>query len=427
VEFIVDRMPVLHDAIRSIRTSLHVHSSTSVVQVLEIVARKTVEALDARGALVRIVNVDTNEIEWRAAYGLGEKYVCKGPASNLELIDELCQRNEVVLIHDILNDSRVLCPREACQCPQEAWKEGIRMMLDVPLIVQSPLVGLLRLHFTETRKLGQVEKNFLISIAEQCASAIDKAQLIETQRIEYDHLALHTEKLSALGRMAAGIAHEINNPLAGIMLYGSRLSKKVPRDGPVFDGLQVIVEEATRCREIIQNLLEFSRDREPRKELTDILAVIKKATAVLENEFHLHHIQLQLDLAEEVPEVCIDANQMEQVFINLLLNAVEAIENHGTIHISGHVEHDTNRLVVEISDDGCGMSPETVERIFEPFYSTKATGTGLGLAVTYGIVHNHLGMITVSSRPGHGTMFTVVLPTQRHKTPALEDRSAGTT
>ncbi len=419
MEFLVDQMPELHDAIRSIRTSLHVHSPTSVIHVLEIVARKAAEVLDARGALVRIVNVETHKIAWRAAHGLGEAYVRKGPATNLELITDLCQRNEVVVVSDILNDPRI-------QRPQEAWDEGIRMMLDVPLIVQSPLVGLLRLHFSETRNLGQVEKNFMISIAEQLASAIDKAQLIEIQRIEYDHLALHTEKLSALGRMAAGIAHEINNPLAGIMLYGSRLSKKVPRDGPVFEGLNIIVDEATRCRGIIQNLLEFSRDREPRKEPTDILNVLDKAVAVVENELHLHQIKLERTVMEGLPEVCVDANQMEQVFINLLLNAAEAIGHDGTVTIAGHVEKDTNRLILQFSDTGCGMSPEIVERIFEPFYSTKAKGTGLGLSVTYGIVRSHMGNITVSSEPEQGTQFTVVIPAQRRAKVGSDDRTAGT-
>jgi signal transduction histidine kinase len=395
-------MPVLHHTIRSIRTSLHNRSPASIEQVLELVARRAAQVLQARGALVRIINVETQEFAWHAAYGLGEGYVRKMPATNIDLILDLCRNNDVVVVDDVLHDSRV-------QFPEEAWAEGIRMMLDVPLIVQSPLVGLMRLHFAEKKVLGRVEKNFMISIAEQCAGAIDKAALIDEQRHEYEHLAVQTEKLSALGRMAAGVAHELNNPLAGIMLYGSSLSKKAP-EGPMKEGLQLIVEEATRCRDIIQNLLEFSRDREPQKEMTDIVRVMDRSLKVTRNELNLHHIRLERDLPERLPRVHVDANQIEQVFVNLLLNAVEAIEEDGLITVRAYVAPDDPFLVVEIGDDGCGIDAHVLASIFEPFYSTKAKGTGLGLSVSYGIVSKHGGRITVTSKPGEGTSFLVSLP-----------------
>jgi signal transduction histidine kinase len=193
------------------------------------------------------------------------------------------------------------------------------------------------------------------------------------------------------------------------MLYGSRLSKKAP-EGPLKDGLQIIVEEATRCRGIIQNLLEFSRDREPQKEMANIVDVIDRSLKMTGNELKLHHIQLVRDLPDGLPLVHIDANQMGQVFVNLLLNSVEAIVEDGVITVRAHVEPDTGHLVIEVNDDGCGIGSEAIASIFEPFYSTKAKGTGLGLSVSYGIVRSHGGRITVTSNPDQGTSFFISLP-----------------
>jgi signal transduction histidine kinase len=233
---------------------------------------------------------------------------------------------------------------------------------------------------------------------------------METQKSQYDHLVLQTEKLSALGRMAAGIAHEINNPLAGILLYSTNLLKKAPKDGPMRDGLEIIVHETQRCGNIIQELLEFSRQGEPDKALANINDVITKALNIVENELRLHHIEMRKQLSDDMEDIFLDANQMEQVFVNLLLNAVEAIQERGKVTIRSHMGLDEKSEIVEIEDTGCGISPENVERIFEPFFSTKAHGTGLGLAVSFGIVQKHGGKIKVASRVGHGTKFTIELP-----------------
>jgi signal transduction histidine kinase len=284
------------------------------------------------------------------------------------------------------------------------------MMVDAPLIVQQPLVGLLRMHFTEIREIDRIERHFLTSIAEQCASAIDKAYLIETQRFQYDQLTHQTEKLAALGRMAAGIAHEINNPLAGILLYSSHLSKKVDQDSPIREGLDIISHETARCRDIIQNLLEFSRNDKPRREPADLNNVVEQALNIVENELRLQHIRLTRHLSKELPEVLMDANQMEQVFVNLLINAAEAIGEFGKIDVRSRLAADGDHLILDISDTGSGIPHDILGKIFEPFFSTKSKGTGLGLSVSYGIVQNHKGTLRVSSRPGKGTRFTISLP-----------------
>ena len=150
------------------------------------------------------------------------------------------------------------------------------MILDLPLTLKADVVGIIRMYFAEKRSFSEEELDFVIAITEQCACAIDKARLIETQQARYNHLALQTEKLSALGRMAAGIAHEINNPLGGILLYSTNLFKKVPEEGPLKEGLEIIINETMRCKTIIQDLLEFSREKEPEKTSANINHIIEK-------------------------------------------------------------------------------------------------------------------------------------------------------
>jgi len=390
-----------YDTFRHI--SAVVHSSTSAEEVLDLVVWKSAEMLNAKGAILRILNQSTHQLELNAAYGLGEKYLSKGAVSSEKIITELCQQNKVIIINDLLENSRI-------QYHKEAWEEGIRMVLDVPLTLRENIVGVIRIYFTEKRDFSQEELNFVIAIAEQCACAIDKARLIEEKQAQYDHLAIQTEKMSALGRMAAGIAHEINNPLAGILLFSTNLIKKVPEKSPFKEGLDVIIHETIRCRTIIQDLLEFSRDKEPQKVSANINKIIEKSLNILENEFRLHHISVNKDLAEEIKDTLIDVNQMEQVFVNLLMNAVEAIQEEGTISIHTHVDEEHKYAIIEILDTGCGIPPKNMPNIFEPFFSTKTKGTGLGLAVSYGIVQNHNGDMKAFSKTGEGTRFVINIP-----------------
>jgi len=380
-----------------------VHTSTSLKEVLDLIVWKATDILNAKGALLRIRNAETDQFEVATAYGLGERYLSKGPVTSEKILTKEISQNRVFIIEDIWKAPRV-------EYPQAAWDEGIRMMLDVPLTVGVQMVGVIRIYLPEKRKFSDDELSFIISIGEQCACAINKAQLIENQKARYDHLAIQTEKMSALGRMAAGIAHEINNPLAGILLFSSNLSKKVPQAGPLKEGLDVIIRETVRCKSIIQELLEFSRDREPQKELINVNTVIEKALKFLENEFRLHHIGIESRLSDHMQETLLDENQIEQVFVNLLLNAVQAIGEKGGITVKSSMDQDRKCAVIEIADTGSGIPSENIGKIFEPFFSTKPKGTGLGLAVSYGIVKNHEGDIHAFSKPGEGTRFVLEFP-----------------
>lgn len=406
-----------YDIFREISTL--VHSSTDAEEVAELVAWKVTEMLDAKGATIRVINLETNQLDLFASYGLSENYLSKGSVSCTKFITETVRKNRVIIIEDMLTDPRI-------QYPRQALEEGFRMMLDLPLTLGETVVGIIRIYFAEKRVFSEEELDFIIAISQQCSCAIDKARLIEDQRAQYYKLASQMEKLSALGRMAAGIAHEINNPLAGILLYSSNLIKKAPEEGPFKEGLDIIMHESLRCRNIIRDLLEFARDKEPERAPANVNEIIEKAVNILENEFRLKRISIEKELSSEMPVILLDVNQMEQVFINLLLNSMEAVQEHGKITIQSHTDPENNCVKIKIADTGAGIHNDDIEKIFEPFFSTKPKGTGLGLAVSYGIIKNHQGDIKVSSKPSQGTCFTIELPFQGEASSSeREDRKDG--
>ncbi|MFZ0931916.1 MAG: ATP-binding protein [Syntrophobacteraceae bacterium] len=380
-----------------------VHSSTNMREVLDIIVWKVSEILQAKGAILRILNVHKNELEIGASYGLSEQYLSKGPVLSSKMVMELYKKNRVSIIDDIWKDPRI-------QYPQEAWDEGITTIVDLPITLEEHVIGIIRIFFSENRKFSAEDLDFLVAIARQCAYALERARLFEEQQTRYEQLVVQTERLSALGRMAAGIAHEINNPLAGILLFSTSVRKEIKNDGSVKECLDIIIRETIRCRDIIQNLLEFAREKQPQKAPTDINSVLERALGLLENLFLVNRIKLHRNLQPELPDCFVDGNQIEQVFLNLLLNAVEAIGQNGVITVRTRFNPDFNCIVAEVEDTGCGIPHEILPRIFDPYFSTKPLGSGLGLSMTYGIIKSHGGELKAFSGQGEGTRFIVELP-----------------
>ena len=396
------------------------HSMTNLQEVLEFVVIKITEVLNAKGALLRLLNKETNHFEVRSTCGIGKRYLAKGPVTSEKVMQGPVREGKIHIISDIWHAPRV-------EYPQQAWDEGIRMMLDVPLSINGEMMGVIRIYLAEPRRFSEAQLDFLITVAEQCACIIERVRLMENQQIQYNHLATQLEKMTSLGRMAAGIAHEINNPLAGILLYSSNLIKKVPHEGPHREGLDIIIRETQRCKGIIQGLLEFSRDNKPQKEISGINSIMEKALGILDNEFRLHRIRIEKNLSDDIPDMLIDENQVEQVFINILMNALQAVDDDdGTIRIQTRVDPDKHVIRVEIADNGCGIGAGHINKIFDPFFTTKSNGTGLGLSVSYGIVRNHGGDIQVASEIGKGTQIVLEFPMvnsgrQTKKVHALND------
>lgn len=388
---------VFRDIIRSM------HSSNSLQEVLDVVVNKSAGVLNAKGALLRIFNEDTDQFDVRAACGLGENYLAKGPVTTETVLSDPSELHRVKIISDLWHAPRV-------EYPQEAWDEGIRMMVDVPLAVKDRMLGLIRIYLDQCRQFSGDELDFMLTIAEQCACIIERVQLMENQKKHFNHLATRMDKMSSLGRMAAGIAHEINNPLAGILLYSSNMRKKVPPRGGLVEGFDIIIKETQRCKVIIQGLLDFARDTEPQRVPANVNHIVESALGIVENEYHLQHVDIGLTLAKNMVTTLLDENQIEQVVINLLLNALHAVTEYGKVGVRTGVDNDAGTVVVEVIDDGCGIAPTDRKKIFEPFFSTRSSGTGLGLAISYGIVQNHQGDIQVFSKPEKGTRFVITLP-----------------
>jgi len=221
---------------------------------------------------------------------------------------------------------------------------------------------------------------------------------------------MESERLALIGQLAANVAHELNNPLTGVITYSYLLLEQTKDEDPSKDFLQKIVNQANRCKEIIKGLLDFSRQKKPDKILCDINNVMMECISLVENQALFHNIRILSSLKIDLPHAVIDPSQIERVFMNMIINAAEAMEGNGDLTIVSRFDKDKGCIEVEFTDTGSGIAKENLEKIFDPFFTTKDTGHGLGLAICYGIIKEHKGTISVESEVGKGTTFFIRLP-----------------
>jgi len=223
-----------------------------------------------------------------------------------------------------------------------------------------------------------------------------------------------SEHLASIGRLAAGVAHEINNPLTGILTFAYMLHKNLPENSQESKDVDTIIEATTRCSEIVKGLLNFSRQNEPQKIIFSLNHVLDRTLNLVNNQAKISHKNIIKDFATDLPEFLFDHNQIQDVALNLIVNALDAMSEGQdmTVRTSVYDDHGEKWAQFEVSDTGCGIPAENLERIFDPFFTTKREdkGTGLGLAVSYGIVTKHDGKINISSKVDQGTTVTVRLP-----------------
>ena len=234
--------------------------------------------------------------------------------------------------------------------------------------------------------------------------------ITEVKRVEQK--IQQTEKLVSLGQLAAGIAHEINNPMGVIRCYADLLKHQLPDSPQGLKDVAIIEKHALNCQRIVSDLLKFARGQETEKQLASLNPTVGEVVQMVASQFEKQRCEIQLDLDPHLPMVNIDVDKMKQVYMNLLMNARQAIKNSGKIRISTRYMESNHQVKIAFWDSGIGISPEISDRIFDPFFSTKETGkgTGLGLSVSYGIIKDHGGDIQVESTPGHWTRFIILLP-----------------
>lgn len=223
---------------------------------------------------------------------------------------------------------------------------------------------------------------------------------------------IQSEKLASLGKLAAGIAHEINNPLGGILIYSHLLLEDTDKNSPHYENLKKIVKETSRCKDIVKGLLEFARPKEPEMSLISINDIAENSLSIMERQALFQNIKIKKTYTSDLPKIVADSAQLQQVFMNIVINAAEAMEGNGILALSTSLSRDGTCIEVKFSDTGHGIMEEDRKRLFEPFFTTKEVGkgTGLGLAMSYSIIQKHHGTIEVKSEHGKGSTFTVKLP-----------------
>ena len=298
-------------------------------------------------------------------------------------------------------------------------KEGIATAYIVILWSKDRVIGGLVLGTRTPREFSPADVNLLIAVGSQISSAIDRSILYEETRQAYENLRrtqeqlLHSERLAAVGQLISGVAHELNNPLTAILGYSQLLTSSGQLGPQGVEYAEKLYKQAQRTHRIVQNLLSFARQHKPERIPVKMNQTLEETLALRDYDLRMHNIRVHLDLASDLPATAADPHQLQQVFLNMVNNAADAILEHssaGDLWVRTAVEG--QRLVIEFTDSGPGVKDPS--RVFDPFYTTKPVGkgTGLGLSICYGIVTEHGGTIRVRNVPAGGACFTIELPCQ---------------
>ncbi|MGH7413057.1 MAG: hybrid sensor histidine kinase/response regulator [Candidatus Rokuibacteriota bacterium] len=338
----------------------------------------------------------------------------------------IARQREPLFVEDIAADARILAA-------QWALGRDLVAFAGVPVAAGDDLLGVLTLNLKRGRLPRGLDRTLLPSFAAQAAVAMRNARLFADNKRLYEEAhqrlrelqdtqaqLLQAGKLSAVGQLVSGVAHELNNPLSVVIGYGQLLlTRKLPDDAR--RPIELIVAQGGRMAKIIQGLLLFSRQRKPERRAMDVREVIGQILTLRETQLALSSIRVEADFGADVPRAEGDPHQLQQVFLNLILNAEQAILGSGVggrrtgdrirVGTSARRVGDATRVIVQVADNGPGIPPAVLPRVFEPFFTTKKVGegTGLGLSVSYGIVEQHGGRLSVESEPGR-TVFTLELP-----------------
>lgn len=391
------------------RVGQTINSALNLDDALQVITREACLMMNAKMCSLMMLDEKREWLELRASYGAGPAYIKRPPISAAEsLVGVVVRRRKPMQVENVQTSTRY-------QSTELAHREGLVALLSVPLLFAGQSIGALSIYTGRSYKFSDEEIRILSALAELSAIAIEKARLYE-RVVDVEEQLRQNEKLSALGLLAAEVAHEIRNPLTVMKMLYHSLDLKFPKADPRNKDVEILGEKMEHLNKIVEQILAFARTTEPKFAPVSLNEIIEELGLLVRHKLRNQNIQFLHKLDPELPPVMADATQLEQAFLNLILNASEAMPQGGKLTVTSHAVTVDNsvkatHVVVEFKDTGEGMSEEQRNRAFSSVLSTtKPKGTGLGLAIVGRVVETHRGEIQIKSRARQGTTISVLLP-----------------
>jgi signal transduction histidine kinase len=387
-----------------------INSTLNLDEALRVITREACLLMRARMCSLMMLDETREWLNLRASYGAGEAYLNKPRLSvGDSLLGVVVRRKKPLQVENVQTSSRY-------QNVEVARREGLVSLLSVPLLFAGQATGTLNIYTDRPYQFSNEEIRILSALAELSGIAIEKARLYE-RTVDVEEQLRQNEKLSALGLLAAEVAHEIRNPLTVMKLLYHSLDLKFPAGDPRAKDAQLIDAKIEHLNRIVEQILAFARTTEPQLKPVNLNELIDELGLLVRHKLANQNVEFVRNLQPDLPPVPGDAPQLEQAFLNLILNAAEAMPGGGRLTIRSRAVRSPRArtrptyVTVEFKDTGKGMSEELQVRAFTAFLNTtKTKGTGLGLAIVGRIIETHHGSIRIKSRPGRGTSITVFLP-----------------
>jgi signal transduction histidine kinase len=387
-----------------------INSTLNLDEALRVITREACELMRARMCSLMMLDESREWLDLRASFGAGNAYI-KKPRLSVEesFLGVVARRKKPLQIANVQTSSRY-------QNVEVARREGLISLLSVPLLFAGQSIGTLNVYTSRLYNFSNEEIRILSALAELSAIAIEKARLYE-RIVDVEEQLRQNEKLSALGLLAAEVAHEIRNPLTVMKLLYHSLDLKFPASDPRAKDTRIIESKIEHLNKIVEQILDFARTTEPKLAPVNLNELVDELGLLVRHKLANQNIKLIRDLQSDLPPVMGDAPQLEQAFLNLILNAAEAMPDGGTLTVKSREirlprtnAHPTH-IAMEFKDTGKGMSEELQKRAFTAVLATtKAKGSGLGLAIVGRIIETHRGEIKIKSKIGRGTGIVITLP-----------------
>jgi len=394
-----------------VSVSRTINSTLSLDEALSVVTREAAQLVDASMCSLMMLDGSGEWLDLRAHHGAGESHVNKPRLSTSDsMLGIVVRRKKPLQVENVQVSGRY-------QNVDIAREEGLVSLLSVPLIFGGEAIGTLSVYTDKSHSFSNEEIRILSAMAELSAIAIEKARLYE-RIVDVEEQLRQNEKLSALGLLAAEVAHEIRNPLTVMKMLFHSLDLRFPASDPRSRDVEIMGQKMDLLNRIVEQILDFARNSEPKLETVNLNELIEDLGLLTRHKLRNHGIKLERQLDPGLPLVEADAAQLEQAFLNLTLNAVEAMPDGGLLRITSRIQEesagDARCVVIEFSDTGEGMTELQQQHAFTSLLqTTKSKGNGLGLAIVGRVIETHRGKVRIESNPGEGTRFIITLPVGR--------------